>query len=119
LTITAQSRGSIPFTLPRFGGFDPLPGILTLGFGTLLGITWLRKNRLSSFRYTNRIPWNGALGLVLVCFLAFSISCGGGSGSSRTTGNTSGGSTPVTGNVTVQGVNGNTSHSVRVSVTVN
>lgn len=120
LTITAQSRGSIPFTLPRFGGFDPLPGILTLGFGTLLGITWLRKNRLSSLRYTNRIPWNGALGLVLVCLLAFSVSCGGGSGSSSTTtGNTSGGSTPVTGNVTVQGVNGNTSHSVRVSVTVN
>jgi subtilase family serine protease len=121
VTIATQAKSSAPFMFSSFGSFGPLSAFLVLALGSLLGLSYILKRTLPWMVYRHRISWGATLGLILVCVLGFGISCGGGGASSgSTTGSGSSVSTaPVTANVTVQGVSGNTSHSVRIKVTVN
>jgi subtilase family serine protease len=102
-------------------GSGPWGGWWQIGLGLIVALLLpgLLSRRIARPLHPAAVPrtkWAVLLGLTLVCLVAASVSCGGGSSSGNA--NTS---PPVahTATVTVQAVSGSLTHSVKISVTVN
>lgn len=96
-------------------------------WGPISGLRWSpsesahRRHRPYSLRISNLLWRRAALGLFVLCFVALSVSCGGGSGASSSSSSSSSAATQpasVTADVTVTGTSGTISHTIQVSVTL-
>jgi len=112
VTVTATSLSAKLRTTPRFHSAWQVAGGLFFAAGLLFAGTSGDRSK-----HRSRKAWSGLLGLVTICVLLGTVSCGGGSSSSSSPQQSI--PQPQSGTVTVQATSGSLNHTVEISVTVN